>query len=92
MDRTTVAVRLTNGITSWKAIVIKNDGGDISKIESHDNDGGKEMTLMAGNLGGNLKLTFGKSGFLNAWKGVFDLPVTKEMLLGKRLTYTWERH
>lgn len=91
IGETTIVIRRANKSMGWKKVVLKNNNGDISAAETKDQDNGNEITVVAGHLVGNLKLSFGKAGFLALWKGVVEIPVTKESLLGKRITYTWER-
>lgn len=90
-DEAVIVIRRANKGMWFKKVVLKSNGNDVTSAETKDGDDGAEMKLVAGNLGGDLKLTFGKAGFLNCWKGVHEVPVSMEMLLGKRITYTWER-
>ncbi|TWT31903.1 hypothetical protein [Blastopirellula retiformator] len=90
-DEANIILRRGDAAIGWKKLILRNDDGDISAVETTKKDGGREIKLTAGNLVGDLKLAFGTSGTLSFWKGVHEVPTTKESLLGKRITYTWER-
>lgn len=90
-DETSIVIRRREAKMGWKKLIVKNDDGEISAVETSKTDDGREITLTAGNLAGDLKLAFCKTGSLSFWSGVHEVPVSREGLLGKRITYTWER-
>lgn len=90
-DETSIIIRRREAKMGWKKLIVKNDDGEISAVETSKTDDGREITLTAGNLAGDLKLAFCETGSLSFWSGVHEVPVSREGLLGKRITYTWER-
>jgi len=91
LNETTFVLNRTDNVTGfWKALVVKNEIGDLGKIVIKDNDRIKEMTFTAGSMQGNLKISFGKHGLFGAWRGITEQPILKDEVIGKRITYTWE--
>ncbi|MCC9605087.1 hypothetical protein LOC68_24720 [Blastopirellula sp. JC732] len=90
-DETNIVIRRADEAIGWKKLIVKNGDGEISAVETSKDDDGREIKLTTGNLVGDLKLAFGTSGTFTFWKGIHEVPTTKESLLGKRITYTWER-
>ena len=91
LARATIALRAAGGITSWKAIAIKSGSEHISIIKTAGRETYKETTIPAESLRGKLTLSFAESGLADLWRNVLDLAVTKSGLLGRSITYTWER-